>query len=92
MLSPRVVSVSVPVTMTITTMIVIMVVLSVIMMIIVMRVRHVRVDNVWILVSTTVSLMLSVESGITKLNVIVLMTLHIHQIQAVPLKVKPCFR
>ena len=63
-------------------------VLSVIVMIIVMRVRHVRAEDVWILVSTTVSLMLSVESGITKLNVIVLMTLHIHQIKDVTLKVK----
>ena len=87
MLSPRVVSVSVPVTMT-TTMMMMMDVLSVIMMIIVMRDRHVRAENVWILVSTTVSLMLSVESGITKLIVIVLVTLHTQQMQDVTLKVK----
>ena len=85
-LQSKVISVSVSATMT-TTMMMMMDVLTVIVMIIVMRVRHVRAEDVWILVSTTVSLMLSVGSGITKLNVIVLMTLNIHQIKDVTLKV-----
>ena len=80
-------SVSVSVDMA-STMMMMMDVLSVIMMIIVMRVRHVRAEDVWILVSTTTVSLVSVGSGITKLNVIVLMTLHIHQIKDVTLKVK----
>ena len=81
------ISVSVPVTNTTTTMMMMMDVLSVIVMIIVMTDRHVRAEDVWILVPTTVSLVLSVRSGITKLNVIVLVTLHTQQIKDVLLKV-----